>query len=149
MSDELRDELLRVKARESRYKKEAEEKIARLESALREALNAKKNEELQAEQLRVAEDKIRLAEDMVRHSKNDGAALHDKIVAIKDFIVDSADIKKIFKSALCLQIKNIKNILNDINSQSNNQIDVLLDILNKDRNFIKKYLVWYEKSSPS
>lgn len=47
MPEDLRDELMRVKARESRYKKQAEERIAALEAELavtREKLAASEND---------------------------------------------------------------------------------------------------------
>lgn len=58
MNEDPREELLRVKARESRYKKEAEEKIAHLEDALRKALETGANIGVHEDNLRAARDEI-------------------------------------------------------------------------------------------
>lgn len=77
MENDLREELLRVKARESRHKKEAEEKIARLDRAVLEAV---KESACLKERLKIALDKIDAMQLEHRQTQSDALA---EIMALK------------------------------------------------------------------
>lgn len=82
MDENLHDELLRVKARESRYKKEAESRIAELEAALQKARERGEAADSSAAQLLEAEAVIAAHKRDLEEAANREKSLRDQIALI-------------------------------------------------------------------
>lgn len=82
MDGDLRDELLRVKARESRFKKEAESRISELEAVLQKALERGENADSHAAQLLEAEAVIAAHKRDLEEAAKREKSLRDQISLI-------------------------------------------------------------------